>query len=48
MERGDIHIYDVDMPEDLRCEIERLLTRWGYAIMRKEREIYINLEEFRQ
>ena len=48
MEPGDIHVYDVDMPEELRFEIERLLAAWGYVIRRKEREIYINLEEFRK
>ena len=48
MDRGEIHVYDVDMPEGLRCEIERLLAAWGYAIQRKEREIYINMEEFRR
>lgn len=48
MEPGEIHVYDVDMPDDLRCEIERLLAAWGYVIARKEREIYINLQEFRR
>jgi hypothetical protein len=46
MEPGDIHIYEVDMPENLRCEIERLLAEWGYLVARKERELYINLHWF--
>jgi hypothetical protein len=48
MEPGEIHVYDVDIPPELRSEIEQLLARWGYVIRRTGHEIYIHQEIFQK